>query len=652
MTTHPEDPGAGEPYGIRHLASVRRAKAEELRTVTAAGLQRAIGVAGSGEWSARSATAFVTSAQAVLPEVTVLVGQLDSDAAALDRYAAAVEQLKARAAAVRAAQATRSQELAHSTRVLSWMLPAELLPISGHPAPNPATGTTDFDRARLGSDIADSKASLRHLDAQWADLVLQRRQADAACVASLSSTASRGGFAGLPAGGTNGLTPEQLLQRMAGLSSTELTMLFSADPGLAARVAKVTDPTAVAAWWRSYNTSPGQVDKSGQPVLSAQQLALLVIVPGVLGNLGGIPYTVRDSANRQVLAAQGKELRALMADRDKMLANGDGSGPWIALLQEHGYDSASFGAEWNTVTALEKSLGAAGGLTYQLVQFQPGVVPFAAISAGDMDTASQVTVLVPGMATTVSSSMQEQTGDARNLFLQQRALDKVIHSESGLAVVAWIGYDTPRSASEGHIEVVSSAQAKVGAVHLQGFLQGVTGARGWTPGENLSVVAHSYGTTTASLALVHTPVENLTMLASAGLDRAIPSVHDLQVPAGHVWASEASGDNVADLGRVDYSGSDKFSKAVWDSARIPIYDHPVDPTQPAFGARVFSSEGATVDGVKLHGSDWHSASPQVEAQLAGKTTDQYGYLDRLTTPLYNTGLTSLGLGDSGAVVSR
>jgi len=119
-----------------------------------------------------------------------------------------------------------------------------------------------------------------------------------------------------------------------------------------------------------------------------------------------------------------------------------------------------------------------------------------------------------------------------------------------------------------------------------------------------------------------------------------------------VWASEASGDNVADLGRGDYSGSDKFSKAVWDSARIPIYDHPVDPTQPAFGAHVLSSEGATVDGVKLHGSDWHSASPQVEAQLAGRITDQYGYLDRLTTPLYNTGLTSLGLGDSGAVVSR
>ena len=119
-----------------------------------------------------------------------------------------------------------------------------------------------------------------------------------------------------------------------------------------------------------------------------------------------------------------------------------------------------------------------------------------------------------------------------------------------------------------------------------------------------------------------------------------------------MWASEASGDNVADLGRGDYSGSDKFSKAVWDSARIPIYDHPVDPTQPAFGAHVFSSEGATVDGVKLHGSDWHFASPQVEAQLAGRITDQYGYLGRLTTPLYNTGLTSLGLGDSGAVVRR
>jgi len=52
-----------------------------------------------------------------------------------------------------------------------------------------------------------------------------------------------------------------------------------------------------------------------------------------------------------------------------------------------------------------------------------------------------------------------------------------------------------------------------------------------------------------------------------------------------------------------------------------------------------------VNGVSLEGSDWHSVAPQVSADVTGESTDQYGYLDSGTTPLRNTALTSIGLGD-------
>ncbi|WP_431311831.1 hypothetical protein [Pseudolysinimonas kribbensis] len=42
------------------------------------------------------------------------------------------------------------------------------------------------------------------------------------------------------------------------------------------------------------------------------------------------------------------------------------------------------------------------------------------------------------------------------------------------------------------------------------------------------------------MALEHTPVENYTMLASAGLDPGITSASDLRVDPGHVWATQSS----------------------------------------------------------------------------------------------------------------
>jgi hypothetical protein len=132
-------------------------------------------------------------------------------------------------------------------------------------------------------------------------------------------------------------------------------------------------------------------------------------------------------------------------------------------------------------------------------------------------------------------------------------------------------------------------------------------------------------------AATQTPIENLTLLASAGADSSIDSTRDLKVEWSHVWASEAVADGVADIGRW-----------TWTS------EHPNNPTDASFGAHVFSSEDAVTDYYRaLEGSDGHPATPQIDASLEGKTTSDYGYLDMNSTPLYNTAVTTLGLGDSG-----
>jgi len=53
----------------------------------------------------------------------------------------------------------------------------------------------------------------------------------------------------------------------------------------------------------------------------------------------------------------------------------------------------------------------------------------------------------------------------------------------------------------------------------------------------------------------------------------------------------------------------------------------------------------------MRGSAGHDAHPQVDADRSGTTTDKYGYFDRRTTPIFNTGVSSLGL-DPSLMVAR
>lgn len=376
------------------------------------------------------------------------------------------------------------------------------------------------------------------------------------------------------------------------------------------------------------STAGGQFGSDGLPVTSDAQAWMIALLPAVIGNLNGILYTHRDQANRVLLATTLKDMREKLAN--------------TITLASYPYEEALRVAE-----AIENSLKSAGDLNYQLIQFQPGPPPLAAISVGNMDTATQVTVDVPGMGTTVGGSIEEWTADARNVYKEQDYVNRRYGAEDSLAVVSWIGYETPLMPPSP--EVLLSDKAVAGATHLVDFLEGVTGTHGWAPGQNLSVVAHSYGTTTATLAVAQTPVENLTLLASAGLDLSVPEVGVLQVDAAHVWVSEADSDLVANIGR----GSVEAGPNRWFMVTSVPSEHPVNPTEPYFGAHVFSSEDAVVDGQLLHGSGGHDASPRVSAGLGGTDPTEvgYGYFDRLTTPLHNTALTSLGISDPALVVT-
>ncbi|WP_232832905.1 alpha/beta fold hydrolase [Curtobacterium oceanosedimentum] len=115
-------------------------------------------------------------------------------------------------------------------------------------------------------------------------------------------------------------------------------------------------------------------------------------------------------------------------------------------------------------------------------------------------------------------------------------------SES-FAVVSWVGYRAP-----GAVEVPSQARAAAGGANLASFLDGIHDSRGSAP-RSLTVLGHSYGSTTAAEALAQTRhrVDSLVTYGSVGFTDTTTPEH---LNVDHVYATEGSADHTAILGRI------------------------------------------------------------------------------------------------------
>jgi hypothetical protein len=360
------------------------------------------------------------------------------------------------------------------------------------------------------------------------------------------------------------------------MKPADLARLLSSNPRVFERFLKTPpSPDNVAAWWAKIEGTP--------------KAALLVkTFPMILGNLDGIPFTVRDRCNRDVLAQA-------LKDPNKVYASlPPGSRP--VSLQEF----------VKQVKALRDALGEAdnragwlpggtGNHVAQLVVFGvlDGAVT-AAVSMGNLDIASNVTVNVPGAASDVAGGLGNQLRAAEALL--RAAANK---SADTYAVVSWFGYRSPG----GPIEVGGMDRAQAGATQLASFLDGVHASRGGAP-EQITVVGHSYGSTTASEALkkVRYPIDDFVSLGSVGF---VNGTRTTDLKAGRVHATEAQGDGVAIWGR----NASLFTRT--------------DPLDIA-GVNPFSSE-KTADGERVTGHDLFPESRNKSGNATPSQAD-VGYL--------------------------
>lgn len=317
-----------------------------------------------------------------------------------------------------------------------------------------------------------------------------------------------------------------LLRQLAQLPASTLSSYLAANPETVASL--LTSPPAaadVSAWWSS-------LDAGATKTLSTAAAQLV-------GNLDGIPVTIRDAANRSWLDRS-------IASREAILVDGTDLG---ALRTAQ--------TELHMLGEVTRALGTADSVpSRRLLTVDPHGEGRAAVVLGDLATADYVTYLVPGMFFTIDGQINDWTDDAARIYDEQVSwLNLIGEKNSGeasktVAVVAWMGYETPDLTSIASLELAGEGRDAIASA-VEGLLAERSGNEPY-----VSIIAHSYGSTAALMALTEYDfeIDALSVIGSPG--SAAQSVDELHVRNGNVFVGEAAWDPVPNTA---FFGSDPGS---------------------------------------------------------------------------------------------
>ncbi|MFF8635279.1 alpha/beta hydrolase [Streptomyces pilosus] len=234
--------------------------------------------------------------------------------------------------------------------------------------------------------------------------------------------------------------------------------------------------------------------------------------PEAIGNLDGIPSTVRDEVNRErvpLLIAQlegqsgeaaKEKLEGLKGIQGRLSA---GSQPPMFLL--------GVGLEGNGR---------------------------AIVAYGNPDTSKNVAAYVPGLGTKLDSEFAD--GTVKRAFDTATGAQKFDPSSSA---IVWLGYDAPQS-----IDVMTTEDAERGAPAYNSFLRGLS-ATNENADPHVTAIGHSYGSRLVGGATQQPGgipgADDIILVGSPGV--GVDKAESLGVGKEHVWVGAADNDFVTKL---------------------------------------------------------------------------------------------------------
>lgn len=568
------DPLAGDPGAITKLSSALADHQDDIRT----GAHQVVSAQHDSDgWEGASKDRFTTTVGTIAPAAQRIISRLDAAIDVLDAYAEAVRQIQDEAERIQAAQLTNAVDsIANAVSMGSAESTA---------AGSDATEADDRRVDRLRTDADDLAAAAKRLDAEWDALVERRAAADRTAAAGLTDSEVLGVAVGY-AGTLAAMSDADFLRAVAGMPPE---VLAAQDKAVADRIAGMP-PEVVQAWWDGL----GGRGTAGEH--SAAQDALITALPAVIGNLNGVPYWARDQANRLSAQRAFEQAKGDVTDAKKDLKAAIGRTAQLAAqkklnaAQEREKDLRNF------VAGARRKLNLLHEVPRQMVSFSPGQPPLGAFSVGDLDTADSVSYLVPGMGSSLKDTTQYMVAASNVIGIHQALVPPPT-----TAMVTWIGYEAPPNfLTTGNRGVFGEQYADAGAKRLAADLEGFRATR---PNAQLDVLAHSYGSTTAAVALAASPdlrVHSFVTFGSAGIPSSVPDA--AATHADHMYAAQA-----AERWDIAYIGR-KYS--------VP---HRLDPAD-GFGATPID----TFDGNRVNVHD---------LTVHNEENGDYGYLDEGTNSL-------------------
>jgi hypothetical protein len=310
------------------------------------------------------------------------------------------------------------------------------------------------------------------------------------------------------------LSKGSLLRQLGLLPERSLSAYLAAHPSTVPDLL-ATPPAArdVTQWWKG-------LDADARSTVNR-------VAPQLVGNLDGIPSAIRNEANKVWLKQSITALKTTVA-----------SSPGRAV-------AAEAQRQIHMLNEVGLAIGTAKSVPQRsLLSLDAEGQGRAAVVLGDLTTADYVTYLIPGMFFTVEGQINDWTDDAARIYDEQvswlNLIGETDPSEAGksVAVVSWMGYETPNLTNIGSLDLAFAGRDAIADV--------VRGLQSEREGDEpfISVIAHSYGSTAAMMALSEYSFEIDALVVIGSPGSAVQSVDDLNVRNGNVFVGEAAWDPV------------------------------------------------------------------------------------------------------------
>src|SRR5581483_5221819 len=197
-------------------------------------------------------------------------------------------------------------------------------------------------------------------------------------------------------------------------------------------------------------------------------------------------------------------------------------------------------------------------LTQLTIPDDPHKQLLAAVAVGNPDTAQNVSVAVPGVGPTTRDSLPGMVSEANNLRNEELRQLGLAGKPLSAATIAWMGYTPPPNPLNDQgldnatlhdvWTTMTDGTAKAAAPDLAKYLEQL---RTTNPTTHLTLLGHSYGSLTSSLALqdlsaqgLH-PVNDVVFYGSPGLELVSPA--QLGLEHGSAYVMQAPHDPITNL---------------------------------------------------------------------------------------------------------